>query len=584
MATAEQITPTEKTDSLQGLSSDKPLLAANPESRAAEGNTDHSVVGDFARTLAYSAIQNPVTAVSQILDKATGTNVAPNITIVDKAEEASFGSARWHVQQVAAGVGALVPFVAALAVTKNIGRAVQAEELALQYCSGSVAATASAFRTGEMATAGLLQGALLEPNQNKDRFFQERLTQGITSGVTMGAMHAFSNKFSEWTGASATGASLLNKSLTTGLAGGAGGFVGLETHGLLTGESLTGTQAVQSVYQGVFTGAVLGALGSAQMRLHQPKTGSPSVENYVARNEDPSIFSSDYFAQQKEKSTGWNMPWTEKEYRPLSPFDRVEISATLHRDSDPLLRKPETINQFIEKVRAVRSDAFDIADQKDDRVLSRISRFQKSLDARPVEGESNQDVRDYAAIKRLQKKAVKLSGETGEGVQTAREDYTKRLETAVNEFLSEHNLPKVDLVTGDKFKGGSSASYDNARITVREPYLGPHELKGDLINAIYNKVSDFRQDVLRINVLADKLGLPPEPNEVQVQIVKDEFRRIRRQEDSVSDKLVEDVLRLRREHPVSAEDKIYAENVSVSPPIGSFAQLAYNMTDVSPRL
>ena len=570
MATAEQITP----------NSDTSIAAARTEARAADDKADHSLVGDFARTLAYSAIQNPVTAVSQILDKATGTKVAPNITMVDKPDDAAFGGARWHFQQVAAGVGALVPFAAALAVTKNISRAVQAEELALQYCAGSAAATASAFRTGEMATAGLLQGAFLEPNQNKDKFFQERLTQGITSGVTMGSMHAFSNKFSEWTGASATGASLLNKSLTTGLAGGAGGFVGLEAHGLLTGEALTGTQAVQSVYQAVFTGAALGALGSAQMRLHQPKSGLPAVENYLARNEDPSIFSTDYFSNQKEKS-GLRMPWSAAEYRPLTPFDRVEIASTLHRDADPLLRKPATINEFVEKVRAVRSDAFDMADQKDDRVLSRISRLQKSLDARPMEGESNQDVRDYAAIKRLQKKAAKLSGDTGEELQAARTDYTKRLETAVNEFLSEHHLPKVDLAIGDNHKGGSGASYENARITVRDTHAGPHELKGELINAVYGKVSEFRQDVLRINVIADKLGLPPEPNDVQVQFVKDEFSRIRRQEKGASDKLVEDVLRLRKEHPMSAEDKLYGARLTEAPPLGTLAQLTYNMTDAT---
>ena len=234
LVNAEKITLDDQSGSLRHrLSSDQSLAVRQPESAADKGS-DGSGIGEFARTLAYAAIQNPVTAVSQILDKATGTNVAPNITMIEKGDQGSFGSARWHVQQVAAGVGALVPFVATLAVTKNLSRAVQAEELALEYCAGSVASTAAHFRTGEMAVAGLLQGAFLEPNQNKDKFFQERLTQGITSGVTMGAMHAFSNKFSDWTGASASGASLLNKSLTTGLAGGAGGFVGLATHGVLT--------------------------------------------------------------------------------------------------------------------------------------------------------------------------------------------------------------------------------------------------------------------------------------------------------------------------------------------------------------
>ncbi|MBS1955791.1 MAG: hypothetical protein JST89_16525 [Cyanobacteria bacterium SZAS-4] len=563
MATADQITSIDRAGSV-------PLV-----------HTDRSIVGDFARTLAYTAIQNPVTAVSQILDKATGTNVAANINMIDRADQGSFGGGRWHAQQIAAGVGALVPFVAALAVTKNISRAVQAEELALRYSSGAAAATASAFRTGEMATAGLVQGALLEPNQNKDKFFQERLTQGITSGVTMGSMHMFSNKFSEWTGASAIGASLLNKSLTTGLAGGAGGFVGLEAHGLLTGEALSGKEAVQSVYQAVFTGAALGALGSAQARLHQPKSGLTSIENYLARNEDPTVYSSDYFAQQKEKSSGWRTPWSGDEFRPLSPFERVEAASALHRDADPLLRKQETIKDFVERVRAVRSQAFEVADQKDDRVLSRISRLQKSLDARPVEGESKQDVRDYAAIKRLEKKAVKLSGETGEELQAAREDYTIRLNAAINDFLTQHHLPNVDLVLGDRLKNGSAASYDNARITVRNQYAGPRELEGDLIDAVYGKVSDFRQDVLRINVLADKLRLPPQPNDVQIQIVKDEFSRIRRQEKEISDKLVEDVLRLRKDHPLSAEDKLYAEKMPVAPPIGTLAQLAYNMTDTS---
>jgi hypothetical protein len=498
-------------------------------------------LGDFVGAAAYSAIQVPSVAVAQILDQATGSKVAENLTLVQKPEAADFGSAKWHVQQVGAAVGGLVPFFGALALTKKLSFATDAEEFALAHSKSSAAATASTFRTGEMTAAGFLQGALFEPGSNKEQMLEDRFKQGITSGITMGSMHVLSNKFSTLFGASATDATLLSKSLTTGLAGAGAGAIGLNVDELLSGRKISHEERVQSIYQAAFTGAALGGAAGAHLRLHQPMDQSPALSDFVARNKDFQISESLYIENLRRSATPWRVDKSPismaQSFDALtslphfSPMEKAELVNQMHRDADPLLRRPEVIRSFLQKVEGSWSDDLERRNSIYNEALDRASALDESFRLQKNDGtESKQDGRDYAAIKRLLKKQeAALDGlldERGEAL----DQHRRRLETAVNEFLAEHKLPGIRLrVLPAMEVDGSYASGD---VSIHGRQLLSKQLEPILVNHIYHELTHLRQDVLTIRLFADELGLPQHPSPEQVDRIKTAFARHAEGEDA----------------------------------------------------
>lgn len=61
----------------------------------------------FINSAAHTFIQGPVDAVSQVIDKTTGSNLLPNLRLIPDARKAEFGSGDWLQQQAGAAVGAL---------------------------------------------------------------------------------------------------------------------------------------------------------------------------------------------------------------------------------------------------------------------------------------------------------------------------------------------------------------------------------------------------------------------------------------------------------------------------------------------
>jgi hypothetical protein len=585
----------------QSISSDNFDVVQPPFNVEAE-KYSHGGVADFARTLAYTAIQNPITGMSQIIDRTAGSNVANTLKLVERQDDAKFGSFDWHTQQVAAAAGTMVPFLACLAVTKNISRAVQAEEFALSLGLGSASATASAFRTGEVVSAGFAQAALLEPNHNQNRILQERLLQGITSGVTLGSMHVMSNKLSEFTGASAKNASILNKSLTTGAAGAGGGLVGLGVHSALTGAAMSPAEGVQSVYQAAFTGAVLGGFAGVQLRLHQPKSSLPNLEDYVGKKAGTELFDHEYFNWHEEKSTSWRaltrFDGSFKDLPKLSPLEKVEMIGLLARDADPLMSKPETMNAFVKKLEATQPDALENAQAAVDAAWARAHSLQEAMDVYEAEGpESKQNKRDFAGLKRLHKKAMVNVDETYDARSFALEHRRIDVEKAINEFLSDHHLPKIELLIDFNQDSQFNASYSNGSVTISPHFLSSRQLQPDLINTVYHELSHARQDVLHIILLADRLGLPQETNPAHNAAVKSEFERIRSQSFEVSNlesdpeqryygeptldrrieerlnDFIDETLALRAERGLTADEKLLAQDMSRG--IATYAEQLY---------
>lgn len=486
----------------------------------------------MVRAAAYSAMQVPAVAVGQIVDKATGSNIAPNITFIDKPEHADFGGVKWHLQQVGSSVGGLVPFIGALALTKNISSAIRAEELALTHSSASAAATASMFRTGEMAAAGFVQGSLLEPNANKDVMFTERLTQGITSGVTMGSMHFLSNRLSAFTGASLDGATTLNKSLTTAVAGGAAGAIGLKVDELISGNKRTSEESLQSIYQSTFTGAALGGLTGAHMRLHQPGDAPLALTEFVARDKNFQVGHSRFFDYTNRTSMLWkdvksplDGPVARLELTDLSqysPMQKAELVGLLHRDADKYLRRPEVIESFNKKIEAAWTDDLARKTAEYDEALDRARVLEDSLVLRQGEGfESRQDGGDYAAIRRLLRKQEAKLDDLYDQRAESLERHRQRIEDAMNEFLTEHNLPRITLQVIPNME--SDASYGYSRVSLNGFQLEAKSAEPILVNSLYHELTHLRQNVLLVRLIADELGLPQHPGPEQIERVIDEY-------------------------------------------------------------
>src|SRR3982750_70076 len=74
-----------------------------------KGVTD--ILGDAVHSALYTALQEPVSGVTQIVDEFTGTKLLPKVQFLDAPVQAQFGTADWHAQQVGSAVGMLLPFM-----------------------------------------------------------------------------------------------------------------------------------------------------------------------------------------------------------------------------------------------------------------------------------------------------------------------------------------------------------------------------------------------------------------------------------------------------------------------------------------
>jgi hypothetical protein len=72
------------------------------------------------RQFAYAALQKPAAAVRQLVDGVAGTHLTEATRIMNQPGQATFGSARWHLEQMAAGAGAAVPYFASMAIVRPL--------------------------------------------------------------------------------------------------------------------------------------------------------------------------------------------------------------------------------------------------------------------------------------------------------------------------------------------------------------------------------------------------------------------------------------------------------------------------------
>jgi hypothetical protein len=200
------------------------------------------------------------------------------------------------------------------------------------------------------------------------------------------------------------------------------------------------------------------------------------------------------------------------------------------------LAKPEVMNEFVNKIKSIPADAIEAAEIEYRDASDRASTLNQAQDAYngPMGEESNQNKRDFAGLKRLSKKADLELNEKTDVRFSALEQRRVGLETAVNEFLTDHGLPKIELLR--TYQSASLASYLDGQVRVDEWMLLSKKAEPELINSIYHELAHLRQDALHINLLADKLEIPALPTEAESDLVKSEFKRIRAKSFEVNER------------------------------------------------
>src|ERR1700744_5578876 len=89
------------------------------ESSSKEAGKQHeSFVDNLLHSAAYTFAQQPITAVTQLVDAVADTHLSANVQFMQAPESAKFGSSNWVAQTVGGAVGMLPWLVGIGKVTK----------------------------------------------------------------------------------------------------------------------------------------------------------------------------------------------------------------------------------------------------------------------------------------------------------------------------------------------------------------------------------------------------------------------------------------------------------------------------------
>ena len=148
-------------------------------------------LNDFARSAAYSAVQSPIKALMQPVDRALGTSLEKATTFMEPAKEAKFNSTEYWAQQGGHAVGMLGTFWVASQVAKGTMRhGLTEQQLVTRLGQRGVLG----LSLKEAALTGFLHDSILRPTDPKDTrsFISSRLGSGFNGALTMTTLTATS--------------------------------------------------------------------------------------------------------------------------------------------------------------------------------------------------------------------------------------------------------------------------------------------------------------------------------------------------------------------------------------------------------
>ena len=230
-----------------------------------KGVTD--ILGDAVHSALYTAIQEPVSGVTQIVDEFTGSKLLPKVQFLDAPVQAQFGTADWHAQQVGSAVGMLLPFMLVGKGVKGVLGS-STEEMSLMSRKA-----AFGMSIKEAGLTGFTYDAFLRPSDTNHKdglkgFLMDRGTQGAIGAGTFMTLTGASLGLSRFAGSAAIEKSalvpLLKNPIASGvLSGVPAGFFSAEANSYAkTGHLASGQELGQSIYGMSVIGGGFGAVHS----------------------------------------------------------------------------------------------------------------------------------------------------------------------------------------------------------------------------------------------------------------------------------------------------------------------------------
>jgi hypothetical protein len=255
-----------------------------------KGVTD--ILGDAVHSALYSAVQEPISGVTQMVDEFAGqyigTKLLPKVQFMDAPVQAKFGSVDWHAQQVGSAVGMLVPF---LLVGKGVKGVLGTSAMTAEEASLMSRKAVFGMSMKEAGLTGFTYDAAFRPSDSKNegvgQFLMDRGKQGLIGAGTFMTLTGTSLGLSRFAGSAAVEKSalvpLLKNPIASGIISGVpAGLFTAEANSLnKTGHLASGTEVGQSVYGMSLMGAGFGAVHA----LNTPgESGGPSkVDAFTAK-------------------------------------------------------------------------------------------------------------------------------------------------------------------------------------------------------------------------------------------------------------------------------------------------------------
>lgn len=239
---------------------------------------------EFAHAAAYASLQSPITAVTQIVDRAFQTNIEKTLQFISAPEEKEFLSAPWCGQQAGLAAGSLAPVLLLHTGVSFGARRLVSPQFATGLASRETHAFGKgAFLAGEAALTGTIFGAALTPSdQTKGDLWTLRAKQAVVGGSTFATLSAASSGIKALGGHSGNklfGAFLNNDLAATTLAGIPAGMVSANSESLLSGHGwATLENQTKAAITMTVTGAGLGLGTKYISRLSSPSSSPRSLQ------------------------------------------------------------------------------------------------------------------------------------------------------------------------------------------------------------------------------------------------------------------------------------------------------------------
>ncbi|MBS1954335.1 MAG: hypothetical protein JST89_09115 [Cyanobacteria bacterium SZAS-4] len=236
---------------------------------ADKGVTD--ILGDAVHSALYTAVQEPISGITQIVDQVAGTKLLPKVQFLDAPVAAKFGTADWHAQTVGSAVGMLLPF---MLVGKGVKGALGTSTMTAETAGLMSTKAAFGMSMTEAGLTGFAYDALLRPSDTSHTnglggFLMDRGAHGLVGAGTFMTLTGSSLGLRSLAGSSAAIersalVPLLKNPIVNGvLSGVPAGLFNAEAMSLVnTGKLASATELGQSVYGMSVIGGGFGAVHS----------------------------------------------------------------------------------------------------------------------------------------------------------------------------------------------------------------------------------------------------------------------------------------------------------------------------------